>query len=127
MPCLPAALGAGAFRRLAAGHSNKLLISRSLSNRAVIFTENGPPISAVRIVSFPPLPPPPPQTLNIRYILSPVNPSDINVIEGVYPAKPLPRSNLAAAGPGSAEQPCFIVGNEGLAEVTAGPVFSFSM
>lgn len=48
----------------------------------------------------------------------PVNPSDINVVEGVYPTKPEPRSNIAAKGPGSTNEPCFIVGNEGVAEVT---------
>ncbi|OCB86348.1 NAD-binding protein [Sanghuangporus baumii] len=88
-----------------------------LTNRAVVFTSNGDPMKVVRVVSFPNLPPPRPKSVNIRYILSPINPSDINVIEGVYPAKPEARADLAQVGPGSAEEPCFIAGNEGLAEV----------
>ena len=68
-------------------------------------------------MSFPKLPPPRPKSVNIRYILAPINPSDINVVEGVYPAKPEARTNLAESGPGSPAEPCFIVGNEGLAEV----------
>ncbi|KAL5531318.1 hypothetical protein ACEPAG_4195 [Sanghuangporus baumii] len=88
-----------------------------LTNRAVVFTSNGDPMKVVRVVSFPKLPPPRPKSVNIRYVLSPINPSDINVIEGVYPTKPEARADLARVGPGSAEEPCFIVGNEGLAEV----------
>ncbi|KAL5513326.1 hypothetical protein ACEPAH_3725 [Sanghuangporus vaninii] len=88
-----------------------------LTNRAVVFVSNGDPMKVVRVVSFPNLPPPRPKSVNIRFVLSPINPSDINVIEGVYPAKPEARADLAQVGPGSAEEPCFIVGNEGLAEV----------
>lgn len=85
--------------------------------RAVAFTSHGPPAQSVRVISFPRLPPPTPNSINIRYLLSPVNPSDINVIEGVYPTKPCPRTNLTTQGPGSSSEPCFIVGNEGVAEV----------
>ncbi|KAL5492559.1 hypothetical protein ACEPAI_4006 [Sanghuangporus weigelae] len=88
-----------------------------LTNRAVVFTSNGDPKKVARVVSFPKLPPPQPKSVNIRYVLSPINPSDINVIEGVYPAKPDARADLAQMGPGSTEEPCFIIGNEGLAEV----------
>lgn len=116
-----------AARRRFAASDRKLisnqLTSRFLSNRAAVFTANGPPVDVVQIVSFPPLPPPGPQTINIRYVLSPINPSDINVIEGVYPSKPAPRTSLASDGPGSASQPCFVVGNEGLAEVTSGALY----
>ena len=87
--------------------------------RAVTFTSHGPPAQTVKVVTFPRLPVPPPSTVNIRYLLSPVNPSDINVIEGVYPTKPEPRSNIARHGPGSSSEPCYIVGNEGLGEVTS--------
>lgn len=87
--------------------------------RVVAFTNNGPPTQVVRVVSLPRLPAPRPKTVNIRFRLSPVNPSDINVIEGVYPTKPIPRSDIADNGPGSSSEPCSIVGNEGLAEIAA--------
>ena len=89
-----------------------------MSYRAIIFTSNGPPSEVVRVRSFPKLQPPQPGSLNIRFRLAPINPSDINVVEGVYPTKPEPRSSIAPEGPGSANEPCFIVGNEGVAEVT---------
>lgn len=91
--------------------------SNSVSSRAVIFTSNGIPAEIIRVISFPQLPSPRPKSLNIRFLLSPIKPSDINVIEGIYPAKPEPRTDLVQGGPGSVEEPCFIVGNEGLAEV----------
>lgn len=88
-----------------------------MHNRAVVFTQPGPPEKTARVVSFPSLPPPKAGTLNIRFILSPVNPSDINVIEGVYPLKPEPRSDLTGEGLGSSSEPVYIPGNEGLAMV----------
>ena len=88
-------------------------------SRAVAFATNGPPSKVIRVISFPRLPPPSPKTVNLRYVLAPVNPSDINVIEGVYPAKPEPRTNLAEQGFGSPSSPAFVIGNEGLAEVTS--------
>ncbi|KAH8110831.1 NAD-binding protein [Phellopilus nigrolimitatus] len=96
----------------------ELFVFCGVLSRAIVFTSNGPPAKSIQVLSFPEIPPPPPKTLNIRYLLSPINPSDINVIEGTYPAKPIARSNLTENGPGSSEQPCFIVGNEGLAVVS---------
>jgi NADPH:quinone reductase-like Zn-dependent oxidoreductase len=52
------------------------------------------------------------------FLLSPINPSDINVIEGVYPLRPNLISSLATSGKGSREQPVYIAGNEGLAKIT---------
>jgi len=78
-----------------------------LANRAIVYTANGPPPSAL---TFPSLHPPPANTLNIKYLLAPVNPADINVIEGVYPSKPsLTRLN---------DEDVFVAGNEGLAQIT---------
>lgn len=89
------------------------------ARRAVIYSSNGNPADNLRVLSVPnALDPPPPSTLNIRFLLSPINPSDINVIEGVYPAKPSPRkqSDLSHAASNDADH-VFIGGNEGLAEV----------
>jgi trans-2-enoyl-CoA reductase len=49
----------------------------------------------------------------LRVLLSPINPADINVLQGVYPAKP-----TASILPGLSGD-IFVAGNEGLAEVSA--------
>lgn len=86
------------------------------ANRAVVYTASGDPKSVLSVVTYPDLPSPPPHSVNVRYVLSPVNPSDINVIEGVYPAKPTLTDALV---PGHRlEKPVYVGGNEGLAEVT---------
>jgi mitochondrial enoyl-[acyl-carrier protein] reductase / trans-2-enoyl-CoA reductase len=88
-------------------------------NRAIVYVGAGDPASVLSSMSFPSLPPPAPNTVNVKFLLSPINPADLNVIEGVYPSKPNPRTNLASSGRGSSEQPVFVPGNEGLAEITA--------
>lgn len=88
-----------------------------LPNRAIVYTQNGNPSRVLRVIDYPRIPPPLRQTVNIRYLLSPINPADINVVEGVYPSKPSTVNCLAASGEGSHEKPVFIGGNEGLAKV----------
>lgn len=80
--------------------------------RAIVYSNNGNPSSVLSAVSFPDLPPPEPRTANIRFLLSPINPADINVIEGVYPARPSPSTELS-----SDACAVFVAGNEGVAEV----------
>lgn len=84
----------------------------SCRNRAIVYTSHGDPSSTLFARTFPSLPPPRPNSVNIRFLLSPINPADINVIEGVYPNKPAP-SDLF----GNAQTPVYVGGNEGLAEV----------
>lgn len=79
-----------------------------------MYSKNGDPASVLSAVSFPNLPPPAPRTANVRFLLSPINPADINVIEGVYPARPSPSTDLS-----SDACPVFVAGNEGVAEVLA--------
>lgn len=88
-------------------------------NRAIIYSQNGDPSKVLTALSYRSLPVPSPNTVNVRFILAPINPADLNVIEGVYPAKPNPNSVLASSGPGSNDEPVFVGGNEGLARVTA--------
>jgi len=52
-------------------------------------------------------------------LLSVINPADVNVVEGVYPTKSTLISNLAESGKGSKDEPVYIGGNEGLAQVTS--------
>ena len=96
-------------RKLNANSFSTSAVLRATANRAVVFTENGNPAEVLRIQSYDPLPPPPPDSLNIRFRLAPINPSDVNVVQGVYPVKPaqlrLSRSDV------------FVGGNEGVAEV----------
>lgn len=82
-------------------------------NRAIVYNTNGDPARVLSAFSFPELPPPPPNTVNIRFLLAPINPADINVIEGVYPAKPEPDVSLSQAK----DYPLFVGGNEGLGKV----------
>jgi trans-2-enoyl-CoA reductase len=94
--------------------SNAFSMSSVLAgNRAIIYSTNGDPARVLSAFSFPELPPPPPNTANIRFLLAPINPADINVIEGVYPARPEPDVSLSQAK----DHPLFVGGNEGLGKV----------
>ena len=86
--------------------------ARIQANRAIIYSQNGQPADVVRALAIPSLAAPAPQTVNVRFVLSPINPADVNVIEGVYPSKPQPSSFPGVRGA------VFVGGNEGLAEVT---------
>ena len=79
------------------------------ANRAVVYTETGNPADVLRVQSYDPIPPPPSDSVNIRFYLSPINPSDINLVQGVYPVKPA-QLHLS-------EQQVNVGGNEGVAEV----------
>jgi trans-2-enoyl-CoA reductase len=88
--------------------------ARIQTNRAIIYSQNGQPADVLRALTVPSLTTPPsPQTVNLRFILSPINPADVNVIEGVYPSKPQPSSFPGVQGE------VFVGGNEGLGEVTS--------
>ena len=90
--------------------------SASRADRAVVYESNGDPASALRVLTYPELPQPPADSVKLEFLLSPINPADINVVEGVYPTKPSLEDALTPAG---APQPLFVGGNEGLARVTA--------
>jgi mitochondrial enoyl-[acyl-carrier protein] reductase / trans-2-enoyl-CoA reductase len=88
--------------------------ARIQTNLAIIYFKNGQPADVLRALTIPSLATPPsPQTVNLRFILSPINPADINVIEGVYRSKPEPSSFPGVKGE------VFVGGNEGLGEVTS--------
>ena len=75
---------------------NVLLIStlriRSLStaapispvSRAIVYSTNGPPSSVLKVISYK-LAPLTPKTVYLKFLAAPVNPSDVNTIEGTYP------------------------------------------
>ena len=64
------------------------------------------------------LPPLTPTTMHIRFLASPINPADINQIEGVYPAKPTFTKELGFLPDGERKE-LAVGGNEGVAEVIA--------
>ncbi|CAG8558678.1 9069_t:CDS:2, partial [Acaulospora colombiana] len=62
------------------------------------------------------LPPLTPSTLHLKFLAAPINPSDINQIEGAYPLKPIFRNQL---GDVKFDPAVAVGGNEGVAEVIA--------
>ena len=96
--------------------ATRRLFSQAL-NRAIVYSENGNPSQVLRVLKYPSLAPPAPNTVNVRFVLAPINPADLNVIEGVYPAKP--RADDTLQGGSRDGYPVFVGGNEGLARVTA--------
>ncbi|KAF8892102.1 trans-2-enoyl-CoA reductase [Infundibulicybe gibba] len=93
--------------------------TRQRADRAIVYTQNGDPSKVLTAFTYPPLPAPGPSTVNIKFLLSPINPADVNVVEGVYPSKPNLNDSLAASGKGSVEEPVYVGGNEGLGQVIA--------
>ncbi|KAF8202117.1 trans-2-enoyl-CoA reductase [Pholiota molesta] len=101
-------------------------------SRAVVYAANGAPTEVLRVLTFPPLPPPPREAINIELLLAPINPADLNVVEGVYPSKPRPDDALAVpprsdstsanaetSAAASTPQTVWVGGNEGVGRVTA--------
>jgi trans-2-enoyl-CoA reductase len=86
-------------------------------NRAIVYSQNGDPAKVLTSLRYPQLSNPAPHTINIQFLLAPINPADLNVVEGVYPAKPGKEATITTAG--SDQKPVLIGGNEGLARVTA--------
>jgi len=102
------------------------------AHRALIFRQHGALNEALSVQTFRALPPPSSGLVNVRVRLAPVNPSDVNVVEGVYPNKPAPETLLPPESHGdqafsvaggvqsaSEEGGVYVPGNEGVAEVTA--------
>lgn len=85
------------------------------ANRAIYFESPGNPAEVLSALTYPSLSSPPTGSVNVRLRLSPINPSDVNVIEGVYPSKPSGRTSLTEGH--ILSNTIFVPGNEGLAEV----------
>lgn len=56
---------------------------------AVVYDQHGPPDKLTRIVEIPPVEIKP-NDVCVKMLAAPINPSDINRIEGVYPVRPVP-------------------------------------
>ncbi|TCD68433.1 mitochondrial 2-enoyl thioester reductase [Steccherinum ochraceum] len=88
------------------------------AHRALVYSETGQPADVLRATTYPTLPSPRQDWVNVKFLLSPINPSDINTIEGVYPSRPSLLSSWTPDGT-PLEQPVYPAGNEGVAVVTA--------
>jgi trans-2-enoyl-CoA reductase len=98
------------LQRLYATHTG------GVPHRAVVFSDPGDPRQVASVKTSGQLPLPGEGEVQLRMRLAPINPSDLNVIQGVYPMKLRARENLGTS------HPVFIPGNEGLGEVIAiGP------
>ncbi|KAI0080149.1 NAD-P-binding protein [Panus rudis PR-1116 ss-1] len=86
-------------------------------NRAIVYESFGDPTSILSATTYPDLPPPPSNSLNVKFTLSPINPADLNVIENKYHSKPSPVESLVE-GRHKFEKPHYVGGNEGLAVIT---------
>ncbi|KAK6347741.1 mitochondrial 2-enoyl thioester reductase [Orbilia javanica] len=80
------------------------------NSRCLVFSGFGQPEKVLKLHSYS-IPPPYDDIINVRFIASPINPADINQIEGVYPERP-----EFTLGLGTGEKSA-VPGNEGLVEI----------
>ena len=66
----------------------RLTLIRLTQPRAITYTQNGSPADVLRVTTLPSLPAPSPAQIAVKFLLSPYNPADMNVVQGVYPARP---------------------------------------
>jgi len=81
--------------------------------KALVFSEPGEPSQALKLHGHSISPSLPANHISLRALASPINPADINTIQGTYGAKP-PMTSLIGTSVPSA-----IPGNEGVFEVTS--------
>ncbi|KAF1351616.1 trans-2-enoyl-CoA reductase-like protein [Lizonia empirigonia] len=80
--------------------------------KALTFSEYGEPPAVLSLHGHS-ISPPHGDNMTIRFLASPINPADINQIQGVYPSKPTFTTNLGTPNP------IAVAGNEGVAEIIA--------
>lgn len=80
--------------------------------KCLAFSKLGEPKDILHLHSHS-ISPPHGDLVTLRFLASPINPADINQIQGVYPTKPIFTTNLGTS------EPLAVGGNEGVAEVMA--------
>ena len=86
--------------------------------RAIAYERNGDPASVLCAVTLPPPDPLSGKSINVKVLLSPINPSNLLAINGSYATQPIPRK-VSVNGQ---EKKLRLPGNEGLGEVVdVGP------
>lgn len=78
--------------------------------KALTFSDYGDPPSVLSLHTHS-ISPPHGNLMTLRFLASPINPADINQIQGVYPSKPTFTTSLGTANP------IAVAGNEGVAEI----------
>lgn len=78
--------------------------------KALIFSKHGEPQDVLRLHTHS-ISPAHSNLVTIRFLTSPINPADINQIQGLYPSKPTFTTSLGTP------EPVAVGGNEGVAEV----------
>ncbi|KAG8844326.1 mitochondrial 2-enoyl thioester reductase [Tulasnella sp. 330] len=89
-----------------------------MSLRALIYAQHGDPSQVIQARSFNVNPHPAANHIRITILLSPINPSDLNIIEGIYPTRPAPRTNLTPLNTNIQEEPVYIAGTEAVGIIT---------
>ncbi|KAF9927036.1 mitochondrial 2-enoyl thioester reductase [Linnemannia zychae] len=89
---------------------------------ALVYSEYGRPTEVLKVLKHT-LAPPADDSVQVQFLASPINPADINQVEGVYPLKPPMTTQLysftSSFVNSSGDQPPVAVGgNEGVAKVT---------
>ena len=89
-----------------------------MATRAIVYERNGDPTSVLSAVTLPPPAPLSGRSINVRVLLSPINPADVHVVQGSYAIQPIPRQ----VNVNGEEKTLHLPGNEGLGEITGvGP------
>ncbi|KAK9314023.1 hypothetical protein V1522DRAFT_407072 [Lipomyces starkeyi] len=83
----------------------------SAEAKAIVFETNGKPLEVLKLHTFP-LPDVTDDTILVKFLASPINPADINQVEGVYPTKPPFLTDEI-----SSTTPLAIGGNEGAVKI----------
>ncbi|PRT55076.1 putative trans-2-enoyl-CoA reductase, mitochondrial [Wickerhamiella sorbophila] len=96
-------------------HAVRLQLRFKHTARSVVFSDYGPPKDVLRVIKNEVADPQESQVL-LKLVAAPINPADINQVEGVYPSKPQFTKELGTIDPYA------VGGNEGLFEVVqVGP------
>ncbi|KAG9060936.1 mitochondrial 2-enoyl thioester reductase [Linnemannia hyalina] len=88
---------------------------------ALVYSEYGRPTEVLKVLKHT-LTPPGDDAVQVQFLASPINPADINQIEGVYPLKPPMTTHLYSSPSATTSAPTLtpvaVAGNEGVAKVT---------
>lgn len=95
------------------GHSKRHISAYGYTqSKALVYSKYGEPQDVLQLHGHSTSPPSGSQVV-IRFLTSPINPADVNQIQGVYPSKPEMNTLLGTS------EPSATAGNEGVAEVVS--------
>lgn len=91
-------------------HTRQMALYGYEQAKALTFSEHGEPSSVLNLHSHS-ISPAHGNLLTLKFLASPINPADINQLQGVYPSKPIFDTSLGTSNPAA------VGGNEGVAQV----------